>query len=310
MELPISQINEELYLQIDSLRPFGEGFAPPIFLTKDVFVKKDKKTHRNHHIMSISDQTGLDIPAIKWFGDDTNYESKTIDIIYTVEKTKFKGNYSLQLNIRHIIEKPQRFGDNKQAFHGCILDMRNKDINSIIDEFKGSIIFYEDLDSKCQIRNTINRYTLKSGPILVFLTPPPNTTIFREVVFKVSPQKLILNFSICPQYAFVPFISKLLSVIKYIILNNLGKVTEQKLSAKLCIEENLLITALEYLAMNGKICYEKDKQFIYFYRCNKQHVSLIDKRITKYLQDALSEKEAYQKCLLNLDLRSITDYLK
>ncbi|MCX7923987.1 MAG: single-stranded-DNA-specific exonuclease RecJ [Clostridia bacterium] len=307
-ELDVGGVNEELYERLCSAGPYGEGFEAPVFTARNVSVVSDRKTEKNHHIMVLAGENNIRIPAVKWFGGDTNLQGKVFDITYKIGRNTYRGNSQLQLTLDYIIESS---GKMVKAFEGGFTDCRGKSIMNIISQYKGAVVFYEGLNSACPIEGTVDRYGLKQADNLLLLSTPTNTAIFRELVSLVNPQNIVLNFSVLPDYSFKGFVMNLMSTLKYIINNDDGRVQLETLASRLCVEETIIKAGLKYLRAAGKIKYSWniDDNRVYIDISNNspdRNIHMAEKN----LKNALMEKSAYQQFLLKLEAERFKEYLK
>ncbi len=329
--LDFGDIDEEFYGRLAGIGPFGEGFAPPVFLTRGVTAVSDRKTVRNHHIMVLADENDTRLPAVKWFGEDLSFQGGIYDIVYKIGRNTYKGNTGLQLTVEHIAEAG---GKPKKTFDGLITDERGVGADEIISRYKDAVFFYEGLDSRCGIRNTVGRFSLygpphkpepgreqlgsgttgtlfKPGVILVFLSAPLNSLIFREMVSVVNPGAVVINFSILPDYSFKGFMADLMGILKYIINNKGGRDKIEHLSMRLCVEEEILRAALRYLEAAGKLrlSIDCDSGEVYVSKGGEKAEDRIY-MTEKNLKNALLEKNAYLQFVLGLEIEKFREYLK
>lgn len=308
MELSLEQIDEGLYVRLENAGPYGEGFSQPVFTSHVVTVVSDRVTERKHHIMVLADEKDTRISAVKWFGMDGPLTGKVCDITYKVGKNSYKGNSELQLTMDYVVETE---GKPQIAYKGKIIDGRNMDIKSILQQFEGAVVFYEGLTSLCPIDHTINRFCLRSTENLVFLSTPVNTAIFREIVSWTNPKNLILNFSVLPDYTWKGFMINLMGNLKHIIHHEEGRFDIEQLAVKMCIEETLLKAALKYLKVTGKLEYSvntEENTACVWPGGHKEDRSI--HRVEKNLKDALMEKNAYRQFILELNINQFFEYFK
>lgn len=308
--LDFSNINESLYERLSNTGPFGEGFEQPVFLTRGVTAVSDRKTERNHHIMVLADENDIRMPAVKWFGEDLSFQGGVYDIVYKLGRNTYKGNTELQLTAQHILEAG---GKPKKPFEGIVSDERLTDASEVENRYKGGILFYEGLKSRCGVQNTVSRLNLPSMPggTLVFLSVPVNSQIFREVVTTVNPKVIVINFSILPDYSFKGFMTDLFGLLKYIINNNNGSMQLEQLSMRLCAEEEIVRAALRYLKAIGKLEFSID------YESNRVYINRSEKApcgeaymLEKNLKNALQEKNAYMQFVREVEIEKFREYLK
>jgi single-stranded-DNA-specific exonuclease len=109
-ELSFSEINEEFFKTMSLFQPFGPENMSPVFISRNVF-----DTGLGRMVGSSGEHLKLDLcqestgkksfPAIA-FGQANHFEyirnGNPFDICYSIEMNEFRGNRTLQLNIRDI----------------------------------------------------------------------------------------------------------------------------------------------------------------------------------------------------------------
>jgi single-stranded-DNA-specific exonuclease len=109
-ELSFSEINEDFYKVMSQFQPFGPENMSPLFVSRNVF-----DSGAGRMVGSSGEHLKLDLcqestgtrtfPAIA-FGQANHFEyikvGKPFDVCYSVEINEFRGNRTLQLNIRDI----------------------------------------------------------------------------------------------------------------------------------------------------------------------------------------------------------------
>lgn len=308
-ELSFEEISEELLLRLQSAGPYGEGFRAPEFYSSNIRIVSDRKTEKNHHIMVVEDENNIRIPAVKWFGEAESLEGKVFDITYKVGVNTYKGKNTIQLTIGHMVENSSI---KRVLFKGNIIDERKLPINTLLLKYKNTQIFYEGPKSMCPIDDTINRFNVKPKKDIVFLSPPTNTSIFREVIALADPKNIIINFTLPPDYSFKGFLINFLGIIKHIINNKEGREYIEVLSQKLCVEEGIIKAGFKYLRAKGMINYvlsdEHSKVFTFKGKREKNDKNIVF--IEKSLKAALMEKDAYKEFILKMDKDKFKEYLR
>lgn len=309
MELSFNEISDDFITRIQSAGPYGEGFRFPEFYSSNIRVVSDRKTEKNHHIMVLEDENKIRIPAVKWFGDEESLEGKVFDITYKVGTNTYRGNNSIQLTIGHMVEN---LSVKKILFEGNIIDERKTAINTLLLKYKDAQIFYEGLKSRCPIDDTVNRFNIKPKKDIVFISPPANTAVFREVIALADPENIIINFTLSPDYLFKGFLMNFLGVIKYTIKNKGGREYIEVFSQKLCVEEGIIKASLKYLKAKGFINYilSEDHSKVFIFQGSGKERKTNIAFLEKSLKNALMEKNAYKEFILKMDKEKFKEYLK
>jgi single-stranded-DNA-specific exonuclease len=307
-ELEIDLINDELYERIQSAGPYGEGFEAPGFVSYGLKVLSDRKTEKNHHIMVLEGKNSTRISAVKWFGDEKSLQGKVFDVTYKISKNTYRGNSNIQLTLGQMIDNGEEARD---VFVGRILDERASDINLLRDKYSQALFFYEGLNSKCPVADAVDRFGITKSDNLIFLSPPANTEIFREVIALCNPHNIVINFGVLPDYSFKGFVMNLLGLIKHIVNQDKGMCYIEAASIKLCVEESIIKSGLRFLKAAGKINYilsEDDKRVFLLKGDGTQSREVVSAE--KRLKNALMEKQAYQQFILNMEIDKFKEYLK
>jgi single-stranded-DNA-specific exonuclease len=113
VEFNLEDISEDFFYILDKFQPFGPGNMPPLFVSRNVCDSGNGRT-----VGSTGEHLKLDlikkgelvkaIPAIAF--SMSNHlrhikEGKPFDVCYSIEMNEFRGESTLQLNIKDIKEK-------------------------------------------------------------------------------------------------------------------------------------------------------------------------------------------------------------
>ena len=106
-EVRLDRITEKFYGILEQMSPFGPKNMRPVFLARDLYVEEDPKVMKEEHIGFEVFQVGNERShrAIG-FGlgklADQITKEKSFSMVFTIELNMFRGNKSLQLNIKDI----------------------------------------------------------------------------------------------------------------------------------------------------------------------------------------------------------------
>ena len=97
----LSQLDSELYQQIDSLQPWGIGNDYPVFWTENVRVIEQRVVGKNHLKLDLSatDGQGGIYSAIAWRWGDYFPLPTRLDIAYKLQENHWNGQRKIQLEI-------------------------------------------------------------------------------------------------------------------------------------------------------------------------------------------------------------------
>ncbi|WP_010251763.1 single-stranded-DNA-specific exonuclease RecJ [Acetivibrio cellulolyticus] len=308
MELEVDNVTDELYDRLQLAGPYGEGFEAPMFVSYGLKVLSDRKTEKNHHIMVLEGKNNTRISAVKWFGSGKSLQGKVFDLTYKISKNTYKGNSSIQLTLGHTVESE---GEVQKVFNGSIIDERGSDINLLADKYAQPLFFYEGLNSTCPVASAVDRFGIRKTDNVVFLSPPANTSIFREIIALSNPQNIIINFNVLQDYSFKGFVINLLGLIKHIVSQDKGRGYIEAISIKLGVEEAVVKSGLRFLKAAGKVNYllsEDDRRVFILKGDGSQTIDMVSAE--KRLRNALMEKMAYQQFILKTEVDNFREYLK
>ena len=109
-ELSFSEINDDFFKIMNKFQPFGPENMSPLFLSKNVFDSGAGRmvgSSGEHLKLDLcQESTGTrTLPAFA-FGQANHFEyikaGNPFDVCYSVEMNEFRGNKTLQLNVRDI----------------------------------------------------------------------------------------------------------------------------------------------------------------------------------------------------------------
>ncbi len=100
-EIPLSTLTSDTIKSIQQLEPFGQGNPHPIFLTKNIKVKKCYNFGNSNNYLKFELQQGeVNWQAVSFHSHMRQAEiTDYVDIVYNLEKRRWKGEEILQLNL-------------------------------------------------------------------------------------------------------------------------------------------------------------------------------------------------------------------
>ncbi len=106
LEIPFDAITLSFCKTLERFGPFGPENMKPVFMTKNlVSVAEPRIVGNNHLLLSVSDGSGIFFRAIGFgLSDfiDLTHNGAKVDICYTIEPNEFRGEFSINLNIKDI----------------------------------------------------------------------------------------------------------------------------------------------------------------------------------------------------------------
>ena len=105
LEITFSDINDELIDDLNNLKPFGEGNPPPLFITRNVFVKQLPRKVTNGMYSVWLGNNSLTYEGVFFsrndFSDIFN-NGKVFDIVYSLEKNTYHNSIRLSIKDVHL----------------------------------------------------------------------------------------------------------------------------------------------------------------------------------------------------------------
>ena len=105
LEIGLNEIDFSFFNILKQLGPFGPQNMQPVFCTRNVTLKRDPRVLKEKHLKLFVNQMGsgntFDVIGfgLGHFHDQLN---KPFDIVYTIEENHFRGETTLQLNMKDI----------------------------------------------------------------------------------------------------------------------------------------------------------------------------------------------------------------
>ncbi len=98
----LSQINFELYHQLEGLQPWGIGNSPPVFWTPNVRIVEQRaigKTQAHLKLTLQATESNTQIKALAWRWGEYCPLPEYIDIAYKLQENHWQGNTSIELEL-------------------------------------------------------------------------------------------------------------------------------------------------------------------------------------------------------------------
>ena len=108
LELASEELGLELCAELESLEPFGAGWPPPLFVTRDLRVVGEPRVLKEKHLkFGVAGADGRVHEAVWWGGVErassaTLRHGARIELAYTVEANCWRGNTRLQLVVEDL----------------------------------------------------------------------------------------------------------------------------------------------------------------------------------------------------------------
>ena len=107
-ELKLSEINDRFIKFLNYLEPFGPGNSKPVFVTKNIsgfgdmqLLGKERETLKFTLSNEYAKLTIIGFKMLEHY--DKLLSGRSIDIVYTIDKNYWNGQYSIQLVLKDIM---------------------------------------------------------------------------------------------------------------------------------------------------------------------------------------------------------------
>lgn len=105
-DLHFSLISFELTSLIKRYGPYGQGNSVPKFISTDVeILQADTMGKEGEHLRFSFAQDGIVMQGVKFKTREMFETGSKVDVVYTVNENRFRGNISLQLMVEKIIDR-------------------------------------------------------------------------------------------------------------------------------------------------------------------------------------------------------------
>lgn len=228
-EAQFSQLNEELYRQIDQLQPWGIGNPEPVFYSTQVQVSQQKLIGKDDlHLKLTLTQTDPHSPkrrcsltATAWRWGGYYPLPETLDVAYRLRKNTWNGRTSLELELvgarlpvaqADALPAPQpslgiRVSPGTDIEWACPAPPAipnscqwlslDSDLSTLLPELQGTILVYGDQRPYLSVNATPAQleYDRPHSPCDVFLlwNLPPSWTHLRWLIAYGQPQKIYVR---------------------------------------------------------------------------------------------------------------------
>jgi len=304
--LPLASVDESFMESLDKLAPYGAGNPAPIFLAEHLHITGSRYLDRDkvHRAIQVTSADGQHYEVKWWHAFDTPLPGGEIDLAYTIRRSTFRGESSLELGW---VDAHERQPESLTLPEGepaiIILDHRHAG-NTLPDllQFCSSekALCWGEHITINQIQ-AHNRLDLEPHAVLALLHMPPHATVLRSILATVQPHTIAL-FNL-PQDAMDPriFLQTLMGMLKYALHEKQGIISLEQYAAMLGVPSSMIEIGLHLLQAGGQIKVEakgKEKRII------TAGGSFTDVSARAHWQaqllQAFSELHAFQRFLLRL----------
>jgi len=195
-EIPFQFITTDFVTDFKRLSPFGAGNPRLLFATRNITTVSDKTIgrKRNHRKLILADSSGKNQEFLWWNSVDLALPNGPYDIAYSLDLSSYRDKLQTQATIQHFrqsVKSPVHISKSRKI---DLVDLRRsenplKDLATIVQNEKSAVIWSEN--SHPEGFQTYPRLSIKPAETLIIWTTPPSAEIFKRMINKVSPQKLV-----------------------------------------------------------------------------------------------------------------------
>ena len=255
--MPLDKIDQRFVEEIEQLAPFGPENPALVWLGENLTLRSSKAVGRggDHQVVTLEDQHGSIIEAIRWQGSRLPLPEGHFDLAYSARTTDFRGQHGI--SIEWIDARPterERLSLGK-AQKLEVVDYRNvphpmKQLEAILANGK-ALVWREGKWSQSMPGAT--RAELSSCAELVIWSAPPSLSILRDGMTKVRPVKVYLFNNPAGYETPRELLLSLAQWVKYALNHYDGKVDLTRLAPQCGQREATVLTAIELLEAKGII---------------------------------------------------------
>ncbi|AGB41500.1 single-stranded-DNA-specific exonuclease RecJ [Halobacteroides halobius DSM 5150] len=298
--LKLDKTGLELYEQLRSLAPFGEGNPEPLFYAPNLELLNYRPLGSQKHLKLVVSDGQEQRSAIWWQAEEDKLADK-VALVYSLDVNNWQGKRRFQLEVKEVISATGQIKEDKQI--DCEFEDRRgwQELGRELPSYSRAVYYYEG--TKKWDFKVVDRYYQQPADTLVLLSCPPDLTILQDLLYSIDPNKLVLAYSKAELELSAVFIKKLVGLVKYIIENKDGKIDIYTLSSLTGEQELTLSLGLKYLQELGKI----SLQFINPYNIlitrgtGEKNYGANKKRLYKLLR----ESRAFREYMLESNIEKI-----
>ncbi|MCC0175940.1 single-stranded-DNA-specific exonuclease RecJ [Waterburya agarophytonicola K14] len=156
-EASFSQIDFELYQQLEGLQPWGIGNSPPVFWTRNVRVVEQRaigKTAKIHLKLTLQEaNSSTKIKAIAWRWAEYCPLPEYLDLAYKLQENHWQGNTSIELELVGVRLPQTPASNNISATNQPIKKPIQNNIQKAVFTHSGRIYVCSKTPKELRIRN-------------------------------------------------------------------------------------------------------------------------------------------------------------
>ncbi len=232
--LPLSDLSLDLVADLERLAPFGPGNPRLVLATRGLSLSGYASVGRGeeHILLTVEDEDERAQRVIWWQGAGFSLPEGRFDLAYSVRASTYRGQREVQ--VEWVDARPADQGSIELLSPQLdVVDYRGDAYPALVLQ---QLQAGEPLQVWCEAQapeqpSSRNRNELQPGRLLALWTVPPGRVELRQVIERVSPEKVYL-FAIDPGMdSLEAFIKRLAGLVKYAIKARQARINVQDLAA-------------------------------------------------------------------------------
>lgn len=299
----LNELSTALITDINRMAPFGQGNKYPTLVVRDVEIRSYRLLgwQGNHLQIFVSDSHGGEYRVLRWNGVGKPLPEDRFDLALLAKISTYRNRQELQLEWIDAREDEVVQADLADTIPALeIIDLRDSpDPLKALERMKTDHpMTWVEGENRGEIDGR-HRMDLEPNSTLIIWTTPPNQSILRKAINRVSPQKIILVARADPNSEPGSFLTRLTGLVKYALQERDGKTSTQALAAATAQTKWAVLKGLEWLSHRGEVNFQHDQDGeITLEKCATDNGDSRDDKkggsIMREIEVLLEETEAYR----------------
>jgi len=251
--LPLPDLSLDLVADLGRLAPFGPGNPRLVLATRGLRLTGYASVGRGeeHLLLTVEDEDERAQRVIWWQGASYLLPDGRFDLAYSVSASTYRGLRDVQ--VEWVDARPADQASVELPGPHDVVDYRRETYPALVLQQLHAV---EPLQAWCEAPapgqpTGLNRHELQPGSLLAIWTAPPGRAELRQVIERVSPQKVYL-FGIDPGMDRLDvFLKRLAGLVKYAIKAGQACVDLQDLAAATAQRARVVGAGITWLQAYG-----------------------------------------------------------
>jgi len=253
----LAELNLELCEELSRLAPFGAGNPAPILATRGLRVAAQRTIGRTgeHRRLKIEDEAGDTAEVLWWHSEDLRVPEGTFDLAYVLDINEFRGQRRLQ----------PEWVDARWAERPAIeltepaAELEVADYRGVLDPLAAlRALWSEEMQLWAEAVavpgfTPRERHELQPAGDLIVWTTPPGPQVMADAMERAEPSRAYLFATDAGLDALVPFLQRLLGLVKHGLGAHEGLLDWQSLAAAMAHRVRTVQAGVRWLVARGSV---------------------------------------------------------